>query len=170
MQAGLELIILILLLWSLECWDGRGVPLHLAGFLFGLGSLTSTFFVFYWRDFLEESTSWLISKFIVWRPPLIRCPTPVVGAGLAQSQSRSSAGLQYLPSVSSYEFCHSRSRAAPGMPSALSWLPTVPRVPLVPLGIWGCGSPSSTGFVINVCGRHFVFLFCLVALSSTGVI
>lgn len=110
-------------------------------------------FIFtYWRDFLERSTAQLVSKFIVWCPPLILCLTLLVRAGLAPLQSQLSAGPQRPPSVSSREFCHTRSMVAPEKhPQPCQQHPVV-----VLLNIWGCGNTSSTVLFIN---DFLLFLF-----------
>lgn len=66
-----------------------------------VSALSPAIYFYLLERLLERSTAQLVSKFIVWCPPLILCLTLLVRAGLAPLQSQLSAGPQCPPSVSS---------------------------------------------------------------------
>lgn len=117
-----------------------------SGFLFGFVPPTSSFLL----GRFSGGEYWLVvfrtHRFEPTTDPL---SSALAEAGLAQLQPWFSTGLN-LASASSYEFCQCRPIAAPGMPSALSWLPTTPRGSTCPPWYLDCGRTSPTGIVVNV--------------------
>lgn len=152
----------MLLLQSLECWGCRRMPPPLASCL-----VLSHPLVVFLLGRLSGGEYWLVGfRTHRFEPTTDPLPSALAGAGLAQLQPWFSAGLQYLPSASSYEFCQCRSIAVPRIPSALSWLPTTPRGSTYPPWYLGCGSTSPTGFVVNVSDWWLALSFSFLLHSS----